>query len=64
VLGIVFVAADRLLIGSTLVLAGVGSMLAASLVLVGSDRGRFRAALVQGLFPLLAIVLLVIGLAA
>lgn len=64
VLGIVFVAADRLLIGSTLVLAGVGSMLAASLVLVGSDRGRLRAALVQGLFPLLAIVLLVIGLAA
>lgn len=63
-LGIVLVGLDRLLIGSTLVLAGLGSMLAAALVLVGSNRRRARAALAQGLVPLLAIVLLVIGLVA
>lgn len=64
VLGIVFVAAGRLDVGSTLVLAGVGSMLAASLVLVGADRRRAKAALAQGLVPLLALLLVGAGLLA
>ncbi|MGC4151903.1 MAG: DUF1304 domain-containing protein [Propionicimonas sp.] len=63
-LGIVFVATGRLVIGSTLVLAGVGSMLAASLVLVGADRRRAKAALAQGLVPLLALLLVGAGLLA
>ena len=61
-LGIVLVGFDRLLIGATLVLAGIGSMLAAALVLFCSNRGRGRAALVQGSMPLLSIVALVMGL--
>lgn len=39
-----------------LVLLGTGSMLAAALVLVTSDRSKARGALVQGLFPALALL--------
>ena len=39
-----------------LVAAGVGSMLAAAVVLVLSDRSKARAAAIQGALPLLAIV--------
>ena len=46
-----------------LLCAGPGSMLAAAVVLITSDRSKARAALVQGLFPALALVsLLVWGL--
>ena len=45
---------------TALLAAGPGSMLAAALVLVTSDRSKARAALVQGLFPLLALVALVV----
>ncbi len=43
-----------------LIVFGTGSMLAAALVLVTSDRTKARAALVQGLLPLLALVALLV----
>ena len=43
-----------------LVVLGVGSMLAAALVLVTSDLSRLRAAVVQGLFPALALLCLLV----
>ena len=51
-------------VGATLVLVGVGSMLAAALVLALSDRTKLRAAAVQGTAPILAVLFLGIGLAA
>ncbi|MDQ4212325.1 DUF1304 domain-containing protein [Microbacterium capsulatum] len=48
-------------VGWALTLAGVGMMLAAALVLVLSDRTKLRAATVQGLLPLLAVVALVVA---
>ena len=45
--------------GVALVLAGVGSMFAAALVLLLSDRTKARAAVVQGAFPLVALVALI-----
>ena len=49
-------------IGAALILAGVGSMAAASAVLLASAPDKARAALTQGTFPVIAVVLLVIGL--
>ncbi len=49
-------------VGVALVLAGVGSMLAAALVLVVSSPDKASAAVKQGAFPLVAVVLLVLGL--
>jgi putative membrane protein len=49
-------------VGYALVFAGVGSMLAAALVLVASSADKARAAVTQGIFPLIAILLLVLGL--
>jgi len=43
-----------------LVAMGTGSMLAAAIVLVTSDRSKARAAAVQGLLPLLALVALAV----
>ena len=43
-----------------LVLFGTGSMLAAALVLVTSDRSKTRAAVVQGLFPALTLLALAV----
>ncbi len=43
-----------------LVMFGVGSMLAAALVLVTSDASKARAALTQGLFPALALLCLLV----
>lgn len=49
-------------VGVALVLAGVGSMLAAALVLVVTSPDKASAAVKQGAFPLVAVVLLVLGL--
>jgi putative membrane protein len=50
--------------GVALVLLGVGSMLAAALVLITSDPSKARGAVVQGTFPALALLSLAIwGLA-
>jgi putative membrane protein len=58
--GIVVTAVGDHRVGITLVFVGAGSMLAASLVLVARSPKLLRAALVQGLLPLVAIVLLVV----
>ena len=49
-------------VGYALVLAGVGSMLAAALVLFVSSPGKRRAAVTQGAIPLLAVLALMFGL--
>lgn len=62
--GIVLVALCHKTIGVTLVLAGVGPMLAAALVLLVSSPDKARAAITQGIFPLIAVALVVIALVA
>jgi putative membrane protein len=48
-------------IGRTLIWAAVSCMLAAAVVLVASDHSKVRGALVQGTFPLLTIVALLVA---
>ncbi|MFT4305415.1 MAG: DUF1304 domain-containing protein [Microbacterium sp.] len=62
-LGILFVVVGSPTVGGTLVFAGAGSMVAAGLVLVVASPSRARAALVQAVAPLIAIVLLAVALA-
>ncbi len=61
--GVIVVFTGHRAVGVALVFAGVGSMLAASVVLLSSSPDKARAAVTQGTFPLIAIVLLAIGLA-
>ncbi|MGH3563982.1 MAG: DUF1304 domain-containing protein [Mycobacterium sp.] len=61
--GIVGVAVGAAAVGSALVFAGTGSMALAAVVLLLSSRDKTRAALTQGTLPILAIVLLALGLA-
>ncbi|OLP02544.1 epimerase [Mycolicibacterium porcinum] len=63
VIGIAAVGLGHNTVGAALVFAGVGSMLAAAVVLLTSSPDKARAAVTQGIFPLIAVVLLVIGLA-
>jgi putative membrane protein len=58
--GVALVASGTVAVGTALVVAGVGSMLLAALVLVGSDRRRARAALTQGTVPALALLALLV----
>ncbi|MBW4040874.1 MAG: DUF1304 domain-containing protein [Acidobacteria bacterium] len=60
-LGLVLVATGASAAGRTALLVGTGSMVAASLVLLISDRSKARAALVQGVIPAVAVLLLVLG---
>jgi putative membrane protein len=60
--GMVAVFTGHRAVGAALVFAGVGSMFAAAAVLLVSSPDKARAAATQGTFPLIAIVLLVIGL--
>ena len=60
--GMVAVFTGHRAVGAALVFGGVGSMLAAAAVLLVSSPDKARAAATQGTFPLIAIVLLVIGL--
>lgn len=62
--GITALALGHRWVGAALVVAGVGSMAAAALVLVSSARDKARAAVTQGLFPVISIVLLIFGLNA
>ena len=62
--GIVVVAAGGTAVGATLVFVGAGSMVAAGLVLLLSDRSKTRPALIQLTPPLLGIVSLAVGLAS
>lgn len=58
--GAVFAGATA--VGAALVFAGVGPMLAAAVVLLVSAPDKTRAAVTQGLFPAMSVVLLVAGL--
>src|ERR1700757_1131389 len=60
--GIAAVALGHNGVGAALIFAGVGSMASAAVVLLASAPDKARAALTQGLFPAIAVVLLVIGL--
>jgi len=62
VIGISAAALGHNAVGGALMFAGLGSMLAAALVLVASASGMARAAVIQGALPAIAIVLLVAGL--
>lgn len=62
-IGVVTVFTGARAVGVALVFAGVGSMLAAAVVLLTSSPDKARAAVTQGAFPLIAIVLLAVGLA-
>ncbi|UJC80133.1 DUF1304 domain-containing protein [Rhodococcus erythropolis] len=62
VIGIVIAATGSASVGIALVLAGTGSMVAAGLVLILSSPDKARAAVVQMLFPAIAVVLLVVHL--
>lgn len=59
--GVAVALGDATAVGVALVFAGVGSMLAAAVVLVAAAPDKARAAVTQGLLPLIAIVLLVVG---
>lgn len=60
--GLLAYALDEDTVGVTLVLTGAGSMLAAGLVLLLSSPDKARAAIAQLAFPLLAVVLLALGM--
>jgi len=62
VIGIAAVVLGQTAVGAALVLAGVGSMAAAAVVLLASAPDKARAAVTQGVFPVIAVVALVIGL--
>ncbi|MEL4319723.1 DUF1304 domain-containing protein [Leifsonia sp. YIM 134122] len=62
-IGVVFLAVGSLEIGAALAFASAGSMVAAALVLILSDRTKARAAMVQATAPLLGLVLLLVALA-
>src|ERR1700743_1695216 len=63
-IGIAAVGIGHCAVGVALVFAGVGSIAAAPVVLLLSARDKARAAITQGTFPLIAVVLLVIALAS
>lgn len=60
--GVVTVFTGATAVGAALVFAGVGSMLAAAVVLLVSAPDKARAAVSQGLFPAVSVALVVLGL--
>ena len=63
VVGVAAVFSGATAVGAALVFAGVGSMLAAAVVLLAAAPDKARAAVTQGLLPLVAVALLLVGLA-
>ena len=63
VVGIVIGGFGRHDAAGALIFAGTGSMLAAAVVLLASSPDKARAAVTQGAFPLIAVVLLAVALA-
>jgi putative membrane protein len=61
--GIVIGGTGRSGIALALIFAGTGSMLAAAVILLLSSPDKTRAAITQGTLPLIAIVLLAVGVA-
>jgi putative membrane protein len=62
--GIAAIALGHMAVGAALVFAGVGSMLAAAFVLIASSRDMTRSAVIQGVFPLITVALLALGIVA
>ena len=62
-IGIVATCLGHTAVGAALVFAGVGSMLAVAVVLLASSPDKARAAITQGAFPLIAVVLLALAVA-
>lgn len=62
ILGTVIAALGSTPVGAALALAGTGSMLAAALVLLLSSAQHRSAAIKQGALPLLAVIMLILGL--
>jgi putative membrane protein len=60
--GIIAFAIGCAAVGSALIFAGAGSMALAAVVLVVSSPDKARSALVQGIFPIVAVVLLALCL--
>jgi putative membrane protein len=60
--GIAAVGMGHRAVGAALIFAGVGSMAAAAVVLLLSAPDKARAAVSQGIFPVIALVLLLLGL--
>ncbi|OBH17200.1 MULTISPECIES: DUF1304 domain-containing protein [unclassified Mycobacterium] len=60
--GVVAIALRHNAVGAALIFAGVGSMAAAAVVLLLSAPDKARAAVSQGAFPAVAIVLLLLAL--
>ena len=58
--GLILLHASQAAAGRALVAAACGSMVAAALVLLATNRRMLRAATVQGLAPLVALVLLLV----
>ena len=63
IVGVVATFTGATSVGVALVFAGVGSMLAAAVVLLAAAPDKARAAVTQGLLPLVSVALLVLGLA-
>jgi putative membrane protein len=61
VVGVAFTISGGMRVGAALLFAGVGSMLAAAVVLLASAPEKARSAVVQGALPLVAVALLAIG---
>ena len=61
VVGIVVSASGSDDVGAALMYAGCGSMLAAALVLITSDRSKLQPALIQGVAPALAVIVLLLA---
>src|SRR3954467_11740872 len=59
-IGIGAVATGHKAVGAALIFAGIGSMAAAAAVLVLSSPDKARSALIQGTFPVIAVVLIVL----
>ena len=57
-MGIAAIVVGHNAVGAALIFAGIGSMAAAAVVLLVSAPDKARAAVTQGTFPLIAIVLL------
>lgn len=63
-MGVILLGTDARQAGYALVFLAVGSMLGAALVLLSTGRSRLRAAAVQGTFPLLSLIFLLLSIVA
>ena len=63
-IGIVAICLGHTAVGGALIFTGVGSMVAAAVVLLASSPAKARAAVTQGAFPLIAVGLLAVALAS